>query len=580
MASVSLTIGLVFYQGLHHVEDSYEKLAKVTMPNLNAVNDMFLHYRSVRFNLRTLGIPGLSKQQIDQAIKAMNDSVANYEKADKAYTDLTSQSGQHELYTKVNAQWFIFKEIAQRSMSYYNMGTPAAHEKFLKLLVEDLTVAATEYGKVATKLKDYHTAQGNQYVLQARDDASSVNRQVLIISIAGVLAGLFIGFLFSRSISNTIFSVAQTLVSNAEQVTSASNQIAASSEELSQTATEQASSLEETAASLEEITSMINQASGRVDATTASSLESQHQAEEGREAVVQMLHSMNEISVSNEAILAQVNDGNRQLTEISKVIREIGSKTKVINEIVFQTKLLSFNASVEAARAGEHGKGFAVVAEEVGNLAQMSGNAAKEISEMLDGSIAKVEGIVEETKTKVEALVYQGKQKVDKGVFVAKQCSSSLDKIVINVSKVSELSREILQANREQVMGITEINKAMAQLDMSTQQNAATSEESASSAEELSAQASSMKEVTDRLLDIIQGHNGSANYQQMNQHQHHFEGRSFPKADLASNVIHMKAQKRSFKRPQKLNSETTEDFFKKAAGDDVALIGEKESKDV
>jgi methyl-accepting chemotaxis protein len=76
----------------------------------------------------------------------------------------------------------------------------------------------------------------------------------------------------------------------------------------------------------------------------------------------------------------QINYSNEQMSEIVKVIQEIETKTKVINDIVFQTKLLSFNASVEAARAGEQGKGFAVVAEEVGNLAQMSGNAAKEIS--------------------------------------------------------------------------------------------------------------------------------------------------------------------------------------------------------
>ena len=72
------------------------------------------------------------------------------------------------------------------------------------------------------------------------------------------------------------------------------------------------------------------------------------------------------------------------------LISEIGNKTKVINDIVFQTKLLSFNASVEAARAGEHGKGFSVVAEEVGNLAHMSGNSAKEITQLLESSINRV----------------------------------------------------------------------------------------------------------------------------------------------------------------------------------------------
>lgn len=68
--------------------------------------------------------------------------------------------------------------------------------------------------------------------------------------------------------------------------------------------------------------------------------------------------AIGEISESNNRILQQVEDSNQKITDIVKVINEIGTKTKVINDIVFQTKLLSFNASVEAARAGEHGKGL------------------------------------------------------------------------------------------------------------------------------------------------------------------------------------------------------------------------------
>lgn len=72
----------------------------------------------------------------------------------------------------------------------------------------------------------------------------------------------------------------------------------------------------------------------------------------------------------------------------------------MINEIVFQTKLLSFNATVEAARAGENGKGFSVVAVEIGKLEQISGNAAKEISELLYNSTKPVSETIENNKIK------------------------------------------------------------------------------------------------------------------------------------------------------------------------------------
>jgi methyl-accepting chemotaxis protein len=203
--------------------------------------------------------------------------------------------------------------------------------------------------------------------------------------------------------------------------------------------------------------------------------------------------------------MIQVEESNQNLAEIVKVITEIGSKTKIINDIVFQTKLLSFNASVEAARAGEQGKGFAVVAEEVGKLAQMSGAAAKEISDMLDGSIKKVQNIVSETKSKVEALIEQGKEKVTIGTSVAKQCGEALDQMVSSVSEVSRMVSEIAMASQEQAEGVKQINQAMGQLDQTTQQNASGSQETASAAEELSSQADALRAMVIELTQTIEG---------------------------------------------------------------------------
>ncbi len=250
---------------------------------------------------------------------------------------------------------------------------------------------------------------------------------------------------------------------------------------------------------------MISKAAEGAETTSESSSESQKKAEEGRSAADHMLSSMVEISRSNDAIMEEINSSNRQMSEIVKVIQEIGTKTKVINEIVFQTKLLSFNASVEAARAGENGKGFAVVAEEVGNLAQMSGNAAKEISDMLNSSISKVEIIVKDTQSNVEGLIAKGRTKVEDGMKVARQCSEILNEIVQNVSRVSGLSQDISVATKEQSQGVNEINKAMGQLDSVTQKNSTSSQETAMAATQLSEQAGSLQTVVEELLAIVQG---------------------------------------------------------------------------
>jgi methyl-accepting chemotaxis protein len=331
----------------------------------------------------------------------------------------------------------------------------------------------------------------------------------LIISTSSIAVSIAIAFYALRAVTNAINNVVKSLFDSSIQVSSAAGQIASSAEELSQATTEQAASLEETAASIEEMNSMVAKNSDNANSTARTSGVSQQKASEGKVVVEKMINSMDEINKSNSMIMDQVNYSNNRIAEIVKVIEEIGNKTKVINDIVFQTKLLSFNASVEAARAGEHGKGFAVVAEEVGNLAAMSGSAAKEITTLLDESIHKVNEIVSETKTKVEKLIVEGKGIVESGGIVARQCGDVLEEIVTNVASVSHMATEIATASEEQSRGVTEITKAMGQLDQATQQNAATSEECASAAEELSAQAEALKKSVGQLVLTINGANGN-----------------------------------------------------------------------
>ena len=340
---------------------------------------------------------------------------------------------------------------------------------------------------------------------EAKAGKTSSTVYLSLFILLGAIGTLIVaGYIISSPVS-ALKSIANTLSLAGDEVTSASGKIATSSQELSQATSSQAASLEETAASIEEMSSMVAKNTDSAQRTASTSEQSQRDAGQGKEAVERMMTSMNEINSSNEAIMKQTNESNQQLEEIVKVIQEIGAKTQVINDIVFQTKLLSFNASVEAARAGEHGKGFAVVAEEVGNLAQMSGNAAKEISEMLNGSIQKVESIVKDTKVKVEELIFSGREKVDTGIQIAKQCGTALDGIVNNVSTVSSMAGEISSANQEQSLGIAEINKAMGQLDQVMQQNSSTSQEAASAATQLASQAEALKSSVRQLIQIVDG---------------------------------------------------------------------------
>ena len=337
-------------------------------------------------------------------------------------------------------------------------------------------------------------------------DPQSRRNVVLIISAALLqFFGAFLAFMTIRGIVGQLLKVNRDLKNDAHNVKGSAVTIESASQSLAQAATEQASALQETAASIEQISAMVKRSAENAQKSSKVASESQEIAQKGKHAVEQMVDAMDEIKISYGDIMRQIEMSNMQISDISKVITEIGSKTNVINEIVFQTKLLSFNASVEAARAGENGKGFAVVAQEVGKLAQMSGSAAKEITDMLSVSNQKVESIVTETRSKVEKLMAEGRTKTEAAILVSNECGRILEEIVRNVAEVSGMVTDISTGTSEQALGISEITKAMNQLDQVTHENANSSQSAANSSTQLSLQAEALFGAVSSLQLILLG---------------------------------------------------------------------------
>ncbi|MEP9168444.1 methyl-accepting chemotaxis protein [Enterobacter roggenkampii] len=147
----------------------------------------------------------------------------------------------------------------------------------------------------------------------------------------------------------------------------------------------------------------------------------------------------------------------KTMDEIADSTQRIGSITSLINDIAFQTNILALNAAVEAARAGEQGKGFAVVAGEVRHLASRSASAANDIRKLIDASASKVQS---------------GSEQVN-------AAGRTMDDIVVQVKNVTQLIAQISHATSEQATGLSELTRAVAELDSITQKNADLVEESA-----------------------------------------------------------------------------------------------------
>lgn len=289
-----------------------------------------------------------------------------------------------------------------------------------------------------------------------------------IVQIVLMLASFMMLYLRIKPLDVVVLNLSK----NSEALREASDSISTTSGSLAVVGSQQASATQETAASLDEIRAMVEKTSensGRLQENARVMFQA---VELGKQSLDQVVKSIEGIEHSSSQVVNSAEESNKEVSQIMTVISDIESKTKVINEIVFQTKLLSFNASVEAARAGEHGKGFAVVAEEVGNLANMSGVAAEEISTILQKAVSQVKGIIEKSHRRLEDVVGDTKNSISEGVRTAKDCGQAFESIVSQVTEVTSLTEEIAVAIQEQTKGLEEIGKAVRELEQTTQKNA------------------------------------------------------------------------------------------------------------
>lgn len=249
-----------------------------------------------------------------------------------------------------------------------------------------------------------------------------------------------------RAMRDNVASIVAHVREGSESVATASAEIAQGNQDLSARTESQASALEETAASMEELGSTVKQ-----------------NADNARQAN-HLAQSASTVAVKGGDVVARVVDTMKGINESSRKIADIIS---VIDGIAFQTNILALNAAVEAARAGEQGRGFAVVASEVRSLAGRSAEAAKEIKNLIDDSVTRVE----------------------QGSNLVNQAGATMSEVVSSIRRVTDIMGEISAASSEQSSGVAQVGEAVTQMDQATQQNAALVEEMAAAASSLKSQA-------------------------------------------------------------------------------------------
>jgi methyl-accepting chemotaxis protein len=254
-----------------------------------------------------------------------------------------------------------------------------------------------------------------------------------------------------KTMRDELSRVVSQVRENTESVASTTSQIAQGSIDLSSRTEEQAASLEETASSMEQLTATVRNNSDNAHHAATLADSASEIAQRGSEVVGRVVETMRDISGSSGKMAEIIN---------------------AIEGIAFQTNILALNAAVEAARAGEQGRGFAVVAGEVRTLAQRSAAAAREIKDLINESVSRI----------------------DAGSQLVEQAGETIDEVVASVKRMTHIVNEISTASVEQNAGIEQVNRAVSQMDQVTQQNAALGEESSAAAQMMAQQAQRLRE--------------------------------------------------------------------------------------
>ncbi|MGM9539740.1 methyl-accepting chemotaxis protein [Anaerovibrio sp.] len=509
MVIMELLIIGVAYHGITVSRDTDETYRDIMANDVHAsanAYEMGMHFQHARANM-LLALRSEDSAKKQEYTAAMEKNLAE---ADECLKVLQQTAKSDRAKTEIAALTTAYNNFRQSSAGYLKQqSTPQALEAGARTAVVAEYVKSDEV--IAEKLHeiaDMGYASAQKRDLAISEELDSDVTAIMVVALLMILCSSAAGILFNSDVKKRLMQLSESadriadgdlatevvtstgdelgdaaasfeimrqrvrevmveINHEADQVAAGAQNVSDASVALSQGASEQAASVQQLSASISQIASQTASNAQNAEKANELTVGTRNRAEIGNQEMQEMLSAMEEINVSS--------------VNISKII-------KVIDEIAFQTNILALNAAVEAARAGQHGKGFAVVAEEVRNLAARSAKAAKETTDMIEGSMEKVEA----------------------GRGIAHKTAEALNEIVGDVAAVADIVASIAKASNEQKLALEQINQGVQQVSQVVQSNSSTSEEAATASQHLSTQADNMKASVGRFK---LGHSGSSFYQ-------------------------------------------------------------------
>lgn len=281
---------------------------------------------------------------------------------------------------------------------------------------------------------------------------------------------------FTEKIQQIVISVSQ----NSAQLATAAAQLSSTTQQNYENVSQQQSETQQVATAVTEMAATVKEIAESADAAATSAREADDQALTGKQVVVDVAESINNLA-------GEMHSASEVIGLLAKQSENIGSVSDVISGIAEQTSLLALNAAIEAARAGEQGRGFAVVADEVRSLASRTQQATTEIRDM-------IERLQDGTQNAVD-VVHRSGETTATTVEKAHTAADSLDKIVSSVATISDRNAQIASASEEQSSVAHEIDRSVVKISQLAEHSALASEQITQATAELSRLGETLQEM-------------------------------------------------------------------------------------
>ena len=261
--------------------------------------------------------------------------------------------------------------------------------------------------------------------------------------------------------------------------------------DISSTLNEMSSAMDNSVQQMEAVSSKTNVGLQKMEYIETELSDSEQTVSEITKMASDMCDKVEDATNSLRAQVETISNQLNEKLEATETVSKIGELTDTIISIADQTNLLALNASIEAARAGEFGKGFAVVASEIGNLADDSSNAAKNIQE-IGAIIMKV--VTELAEVSREMMNYVNTEIMNE----YEQFGQFGEEYFSRATSISSKTTDIFNNTKELYNNLSEIVDATSTLLAYSEENAASIQTITSTIADLDSNMNSVSNETSR----------------------------------------------------------------------------------